>query len=384
MALRTVVLGAGHVARSLLSLLCRNEVADHLQVLGVADRSGAVLDLRRPQLRELAARKAAGQSLRTQAAAGIGRFHSWDAPRLIAEVRPDLVIDLTPSRPDDPGSRHLRIALEQGADVVTANKQPLAWRYSELTGLARRHGRVLAFGATVGGAAPVIDLVRYGAWADQVVGLRGVLNGSSSLAADLVAAHPRIGWEGAIAQLRPQGVLEEDWRLDLHGGDLAAKGAILANVLGAPGHTPLDIRTLPITDLSPSEVAGAAETGHVVRYVLAIGEGHASVSPQVLPKTHALATTGAMAAVEVATALLGPLTLHGTGAGAAPTAGALLADLAQVVAFRQGRSVPPEGWGASAARPPSVSPSVRRGPPLLVPPATRKGQRPALSVRPVE
>lgn len=247
-----------------------------------------------------------------------------DAAGIAADPAIDIVVEASgaPNAGD-----WLHAALARGAAVVTANKQALARDARLLAALARRSSRLHCEGA-VAAAVPIVRALRESLAGEEIHGLRGVLNGTTTYV--LGRLEQQRPFADAVADAQREGFAERNPSDDLSGADAAAKLAILCSIAWREPVTVDQVRVRGI-DASVSETVDAArEYGGRVRLVASArrnGRVHASVEPIVLDDGDALATgTGAHNVVEVRTALAGTLTWHGAGAGGRSTASALLAD----------------------------------------------------------
>ena len=119
--------------------------------------------------------------------------------------------------------------LAAGKDVVTANKALLAEHGAEVFDAARRHGRAVAFEASVAGGMPIIAALAQSLAANQILSLQGILNGTSNFILTGMSEHGR-SYADALAEAQQRGYAEADPTLDVDGTDAAHKLAILAQI----------------------------------------------------------------------------------------------------------------------------------------------------------
>ena len=247
-----------------------------------------------------------------------------DAAAIAADPSIDIVIEASGA----PNAGHwIRTALDRGAAVVTANKQALARDPYLLATLADPDSRLHCEGA-VAAAVPIVRALRESLAGEEIHGLRGVLNGTTTFV--IGQLEQRRQFAEAVSDAQRAGFAERDPTDDLSGADAAAKLAILCSIAWKEPVTLDRVRVRGI-DASLAETVDAARCrGGRVRLVATAernGQIHASVEPTVLDAGDALATgTGVHNVVEVRAALAGTLTWHGAGAGGRSTASALLAD----------------------------------------------------------
>ena len=119
--------------------------------------------------------------------------------------------------------------LAAGKDVVTANKALLAQHGAEVFDAARRHGRAVAFEASVAGGVPIIAALAQSLAANQILSLQGILNGTSNFILTGMTEHGQ-SYADALAEAQRRGYAEADPTLDVDGTDAAHKLAILAQI----------------------------------------------------------------------------------------------------------------------------------------------------------
>lgn len=263
-----------------------------------------------------------------------------DAAGLCRDPDVDLVVELA-GGVEGP-EEWIALALESGKDVVTANKAVLATRGDALFDRARQHGRALLHEASVAAAIPVLQVLEHGLPAGPVDRVTAILNGTSNRILERLAEG--VPFDAAVAEAQRDGFAEADPSLDLSGWDAAHKLALLARiVLGTS--VPLDgLRVEGIERVEPLDLAFGAHHGWVLKSLAQLrrtSEGCSlGVGPRWIDSGDALATVH-----DEDNALLlegepfGRLVLQGKGAGGAPTAGSVVADILR--AARGERGVPP-------------------------------------------
>jgi homoserine dehydrogenase len=226
-------------------------------------------------------------------------------------------------------------ALRHGKHVVTANKALLSARGPELFALARRHNACIAFEASCGGGIPIIDALSRGLVANRIDALVGILNGTCNV---ILTRMTRSGWNftDALAEAQTLGFAEADPTLDVSGRDTAQKLGLLAGLAFNCRVAESDIHVEGIDTLQPADIAFASELGYVIK-LLAIAErepdGRLSlrVHPSLVHEGDVLAeVSGGFNAISVWGHALGHALFYGRGAGAGPTASAVVADLINV------------------------------------------------------
>ena len=233
-----------------------------------------------------------------------------------------------------PAANLIAAALDRGRPVVTANKEAIAAQGPRLFALARRNGAGLGIEACVGGGIPVIAALRHLAGSQRIGAVSGVINGTTN--AILSSMEGGYSYDEALAAAQIAGFAEPDPTADVEGFDAAAKLAILAALAFGRWVDPATLPRRPLADVGPVDLRWAAARGARLKYVAraapaADGVLHAAIEPVALPAHDALAApNGPGNAIRIEGELIGALTLAGPGAGAAPTTGAILGDLALI------------------------------------------------------
>jgi homoserine dehydrogenase len=315
--IRIALLGAGSVGSQVARLLIENR--DEL-----AQRVGADLEL-------------VGIAVRNLDSARNGNLPkellTLDAEALIKAA--DIVIELIGGI--EPAKSYITLALNSGADVITANKALIAAHGTELFDLAEQLGAQLYFEAAVGGAIPIIRPLRESLAGDKVNKVMGIVNGTTNFILDRMAS-TGASFEDALAEAQQLGYAEADPTADIEGFDAASKAAILASLAF---HTEMPVESVyreGISQVTALQIETAREAGYAVK-LLAICErvpaadGQpegivARVHPTLIPDDHPLAAVrGAYNAVFIEAESAGRLMFYGAGAGGPETASAVLGDL---------------------------------------------------------
>ncbi len=312
--IRVGLLGAGSVGSQVARLLIENReelakrVGAELELVGIAVRNKSAkrdVELPKELLTEDAESVILGSDIVIELAGGIEPAKSWIA-----------------------------MALNAGADVITANKALIAAHGSELTALAQQFGAQLYYEAAVGGAIPIIRPLRASLAGDKINRVMGIVNGTTNYILDQMET-TGASFEDALAEAQALGYAEADPTADVEGYDAASKAAILAG-LAFHSEVPVDkVHREGITSITALQIETARQAGYTVK-LLAIceragdtGEGLvARVHPTLIPLDHPLAAVrGAYNAVFVEAESAGRLMFYGAGAGGPETASAVLGDL---------------------------------------------------------
>ncbi len=241
-------------------------------------------------------------------------------------------------------------ALSGGKYVVTSNKEVIAKRGSALSQMAVEHHAGLYYEASVGGGIPLISRFKYDLAANHISGIYAIINGTTNY---ILTRMAREGCDFATALKSAQefGYAEANPENDIEGHDAVYKLAILGTLAYGTEIKPEDIYREGITRLSAQDFQYAGEFGYTIK-LLAIGKDcgshiEARVHPVLIPSDSLLAKIdGVYNGVLIEGDLVGKVLFYGEGAGARPTASAVLADV--VAAAREIAA----GNGAAVKLPP--------------------------------
>ena len=221
--------------------------------------------------------------------------------------------------------------LENGKDIVSANKALLAEHGPELFDRARQLGRSIAFEASVAGGIPIIANISQCLSANQIMSLQGILNGTSNY---ILCQMEQAGEDylAALGSAQKLGLAEADPSMDVDGTDAAQKLSILAHLaFGARVHWS-EIPRRGIDDVRPIDIDFARMLGYRVKLIayskLETNGLQLNVAPMLVKAGEPLAEVQAnFNAVSVVGDAVGPVFFHGQGAGPMPTASAVVADI---------------------------------------------------------
>ncbi|MCI0340618.1 MAG: homoserine dehydrogenase [Planctomycetales bacterium] len=332
------LVGFGTVGQGVVRLL-RDEAE------GIRTRAGVTLELRR--VVDVDTRRARAVSLPP-------RMLTDDLAGCLADPEV-LVVVVAVGGPDNARGAILP-ALEAGKSVVTADKAAIAAHGAFLADVARRRGVSLGIEATVGAAVPVIRVLRASVLADTVDGVAGVVNGTTNFVLTRMTEEGD-SLEEALAEARARGFAEADPTDDLDGWDSVRKLAIVAGLAFGAGTRVEEIPRAGIRAVRPEHCRAARALGYAVRLVAwgrrdsRGGPPVLRVEPTLVPAADPLAAVrNEENAIRVTCRAAGDLTLAGRGAGAMPTAHALLSDALDAATGRgsvPGLPLPPPGRSAA-------------------------------------
>ena len=225
-------------------------------------------------------------------------------------------------------------AIAAGKHVVTANKALLAVHGTEIFEAAREKGVVVAFEAAVAGGVPIIKALREGLTANRIEWIAGIINGTTNF----ILSEMRdkgLDFATVLKQAQELGYAEADPTFDIEGVDAAHKVTIMSAIaFGIP--VQFDKAYVEgISALNAVDIAYAEQLGYRIKLfgiTRRREEGiELRVHPTLVPAKRLIANVeGAMNAVVVQADAVGPTLYYGKGAGAEPTASAVVADLVDI------------------------------------------------------
>jgi homoserine dehydrogenase len=244
----------------------------------------------------------------------------------------DIVLELIGGY--DAAKRVILEAIQQGKQVVTANKALLAVHGEEIFEAAARHRVDLGFEASVGGGIPVIRALKEGLAANTILSIYGIINGTSNY---ILSRMTREGhdFKAVLAEAQQAGYAEADPTFDVAGIDSAHKLAIMVSLAYGTPVNIKDVYTEGITRITPLDIEYAKEFGYTVK-LLGIakfldGEIEARVHPTMIPTSSPVAQVdGVYNAIQLVGDAVQDIVLYGQGAGSMPTGSAVVSDIIDI------------------------------------------------------
>ncbi|MEM7251430.1 MAG: homoserine dehydrogenase [Pseudomonadota bacterium] len=341
------ILGLGTVGAGTVSVLARNAEE-------ISRRAGRAIDVVQAAARDLS-------KPRDCTLEGIALTD--DATEVVENPAVDIVVELIGGT-DLARELTLR-AVANGKHVVTANKALIALHGNEIFAAAQKAGTTVAFEAAVAGGIPIIKAIREGLAGNRIEWLAGIINGTSNYILTQMRDAGR-DFVDVLSEAQALGYAEADPTFDIEGVDAAHKLTILASI--AFGH-PLQFDATYVEGISrvtAQDIGYANDLGYTIKHLgLArrMGDGiEMRVHPALVPKRHVMASVdGVMNAVFAHGDAVGPTLYYGPGAGAEPTASAVVADLvdvARMLTIDPGHRVPHLAFQPDAIRDVPVLTSV--------------------------
>jgi len=255
-----------------------------------------------------------------------------DARKVIANPEIDIVVELIGGY----GIAKALVleAIAAGKHVVTANKALLAVHGTEIFAAAHAKGVMVAFEAAVAGGIPIIKALREGLTANQIQWVAGIINGTTNFILSEMR-EKGLDFEVVLKEAQRLGYAEADPTFDIEGVDAAHKATLMsALAFGIP--VQFDKAYVEgITKLGAADIKYAEQLGYRIK-LLGITKRTAKgielrVHPSLVPAQRLIANVeGAMNAVMVQGDAVGTTLYYGKGAGAEPTASAVVADLVDI------------------------------------------------------
>src|SRR3970040_1086574 len=312
------LLGMGTVGSGTINVLHRNAEE-------IARRAG----------REIRISHAAAKEYNAEKIHGLDKIDKItdDAFEVVNNPDIDIVIELIGGY--SPARELVLKAINNGKHVVTANKALIAKHGNEIFAAAQKKGLMVAFEAAVAGGIPIIKAIREGLAANQILWVAGIINGTSNFILTEMRDKGR-DFGDVLKEAQTLGYAEADPTFDVEGIDAAHKLTILGSIaFGIPLQFDKTY-TEGITKIEQQDVLYAGELGYRIKH-LGIARKtdkgiELRVHPTLIPERRLIANVnGVMNAVLVKGDAVGPSLYYGAGAGAEPTASAVVADIVDVV-----------------------------------------------------
>jgi homoserine dehydrogenase len=269
---------------------------------------------------------------RARRLAGAGAVVTADAREVVNDPQIDIVVELIGGT--GAAKDLVLAAIANGKHVVTANKALLALHGNEIFSAAREKDVMVAFEGAVGGGIPIIKSLREGLTANRIEWIAGIINGTSNFILSEMRERG-VSFEEALGDAQRRGYAEADPALDIEGTDAAHKLTIMAAIgFGIPMQFAAAY-TEGISRLTQQDIRYAGELGYRIK-LLGIAKQRPQgielrVHPTLIPARRLIANVeGVMNAILVKGDAVGQTMYYGAGAGAEPTASAVVADLVDV------------------------------------------------------
>ncbi len=310
------LLGVGTVGAS-TALVLRNNAAE------IARRAGRSIEIVQASRRDVSAGMPEGSG---DIELTVDPFEVVNNPEV------DIVIELIGGY--DPARELVMLAIQNGKHVVTANKALIALHGNEIFTAAQDKGVNVVFEAAVAGGIPIIKSIREGLSANHIEWVAGIINGTSNFILTEMRDKGR-EFEDVLSEAQALGYAEADPTFDVEGIDAAHKLCILSSIaFGIPLQFDA-VYTEGIGNISTEDVVYAGQLGYRIKHLGVARRNNGGIEmrvhPTLIPEKCLIANVdGVMNAVLVQADKLGPSLYYGAGAGADPTASAVIADIIDV------------------------------------------------------
>ena len=336
--IRIILCGLGGVGQAFLSLLAerRTYVSQKygldLRLTAAVDIGGAALYREKQGLPLDSLCKHLSEGKAVERMADFGKPDVTGKMAML-QNRCEVLIEATPTNLVDgePGTTHIITALEQGMEVVSANKGPLVLYYRKLHDLAQRNGCALHISAATAAALPALDVGSVCLAGTRILSAEGILNGTTNYILSRMQLE-ECAYATALEDAQALGIAETDPSYDVEGRDTANKIILIANRLFGTSYGPDDIRVEGITGVSPEDVKKASEDNRVIKLIGTAARSKdkmvIEVGPRRLAADHPLAlVNGSEKAISYMTDTMDRVTVMGGKSSPVGAAAAILKDL---------------------------------------------------------
>ena len=265
-------------------------------------------------------------------------FVDCGVPEMIERCGADVFMELTTLSINDgePATGYIEKAFGAGMHVITANKGPEAWHFSRLAAKAKEKDRLFLYETVVMDGAPIFNLAQETLHGNKILGIRGILNGTSNFV--LEQLEKGISFGDAVKEAQRIQIAEADPSMDIDGWDGAAKICALANILMDANLNPKNADVTSISDITPEIVRNAKSEGFRIKYICKAERSgdektvKLSVKPCRLPLDDFFCcVNGTSAAVTFYTDLAGEISIVQTDPGILQTAYGVYSDLITLI-----------------------------------------------------
>lgn len=327
------VIGFGGVGKAFIELLIMKRDKISIKVKYIIKSDGGIYNSNGINLEELIEFLNSGKS--------ICEYCGWkdcviNIKTIIKNKDVDTLVELTSTNIEngEPGYTHIKLALENGINVVTGNKGPILLYYNELKNIACNNSVQLGVGCTTGGALPSINGGLLDTAGAEILSIEGVLNGTSNYILKEMYDN-KIDYKHALEKAQKIGIAEANPRLDVDGFDTASKILILANILMGCNKSISDIYIKGISEISKEEVNLSILNGEKIKLIGEVYKDGNSINcrvePKIIKSNHPLYfVDGKNKGVYYKTDTLGDISIIGGASGTINAAASILRDIINI------------------------------------------------------
>ncbi|MHB8095316.1 MAG: homoserine dehydrogenase [Candidatus Aminicenantales bacterium] len=332
-----ILMGYGHVGRAFLKLLkekkeaLRERYGIDLAVKAVFKSDGAAC----------AADPLPLEPMIPVAPHGIEECAFWKRgvrlEDIIGAIEPGVLVDCTPSnlRSGEPALANLKTALDHAWNAVAASKGALVLRLKELSDLAAKRGVHLKYSGAAAAALPTLDIGAYALAGAEVLGIEGILNGTTNYL--LTRMGDGLGYSEALQEAQAKGIAEPDPTMDVDGWDTACKLLIICNTIMETDFGLGEIQVEGVRNISGDLILKAKQLGKAIKLMGKCSKDHPDhpwkieVGLVLLDPSHPLyGVSGTSKGITFYTDTMGPVTVTGGKSDPVGAAAAMLKDIINI------------------------------------------------------
>ncbi|MGL5085293.1 MAG: homoserine dehydrogenase [Clostridium sp.] len=257
------LIGFGGVSKSFIDLIIMKK--NNIKVKYIINSKGGIYNSNGINLEELSKFINSGKN--------ICEFCGWidkdiNINTIIKNKDVDTLVELTSTNIEtgEPGYTHIKLALQNGINVVTGNKGPILLHYNELKEIAIKNNVQLGVGCTTGGALPAINVGLFDVAGAQILSIEGILNGTSNFILTQMYEN-NIEYSVALEEAQKLGIAESNPSLDVNGFDTGSKILILANILMGYNKSIFDISIKGIANITKEDIALSIKNGEKIKLI---------------------------------------------------------------------------------------------------------------------
>lgn len=327
------VIGFGGVGKAFIELLIMKKHKVDVKVKYIIKSDGGIYNKSGINIEEL--------SLFLKNGNNICEYCGWlhkdiNINSIIKNKDVDTLVELTSTNIEngEPGYTHIKLALQNGINIVTGNKGPILLYYNELKDIAFKNSAQLGVGCTTGGALPSINCGLLDVAGAEIISIEGVLNGTSNYIIQQMY-EKNIDYKIALKEAQKIGIAELNPNLDVDGFDTASKILILANILMGHDESISDMYIKGITEITIDEINLSISKGEKIKLIGSVykEDNHikCKVEPKSLKSTHPLYfVDGKNKGVYYETDILGDISIIGGASGTINAAASILRDIINI------------------------------------------------------
>jgi homoserine dehydrogenase len=252
---------------------------------------------------------------------------------VISSLKTDVLVETTPTNliNGQPGWNHMLAALEQGIDIVSANKGPLVLYYRKIQELAKAKGCHIYMSAATAAALPTLDVGMLCLAGSQIISIEGILTGTTNYILTRMQKD-KCTYDTALREAQGMGIAETDPSLDVEGWDTRNKLFLIASRIFEKDFDFENLKVIGITGILSEDIEKASADGKVIKLLgtarLETGTVTLEVEPQALEINHPLAAVNySEKGISYLTDTMGRVTVIGGKSSPVGAAAALIKDL---------------------------------------------------------